>query len=76
VQGSGRRGGCLTQARVGLRRWAWAPVAAETPQTVTAALDPAAPAVDGPVLAPYGPAPFDIADGGTWAIAPWAPPWN
>jgi hypothetical protein len=48
----------------------------ETRQTVTAALDPASPAVDVPVNAPYGPAPFDIADGGIWAIAPWAPPRN
>ncbi|MGY1602443.1 DUF4232 domain-containing protein [Geodermatophilus sp. SYSU D00815] len=49
---------------------------AETPQSVTVALAPGAPAVDVPVAGGHGPAPFDIADGGTWGIAPWAPPWN
>jgi hypothetical protein len=49
---------------------------AETSQTVTAALDPAGPPVEVPITADFGPAPFDIADGGEWGIAPWAPPWN
>ena len=50
---------------------------AETPQTVTVALDPASPAQEAAVNADHGPAPFDIADGGTWGIAPWAsPPWE
>ncbi len=47
---------------------------AETPQTVTVALDPESPAQEAAVNADHGPAPFDIADGGTWEIAPWAPP--
>ncbi|MCA0144285.1 DUF4232 domain-containing protein [Blastococcus sp. LR1] len=47
----------------------------ETPQSMTVALTAAAQAV--PVqVADGSPAPFDIADGGTWAVAPWAPPWN
>jgi hypothetical protein len=45
----------------------------ETRQTVTAAPDPA---VDVPVIAPCGPDLSDIADGGTWVVAPWAPSWN
>jgi hypothetical protein len=49
---------------------------AETPQAVTAALDPASPAVEATLTSDFGPAPFDIADGGEWEIAPWAPPWN
>jgi hypothetical protein len=43
---------------------------------VVRAADPASPAVDVPVIAPYGPALSDIADGGTWVVAPWAPSWN
>ncbi|TFV68144.1 UNVERIFIED_ORG: DUF4232 domain-containing protein [Bacillus sp. AZ43] len=45
----------------------------ETPQSVVAALDATSTLV--PVALPEeaGPAPFDIADGGAWAIAPWAP---
>jgi hypothetical protein len=47
---------------------------AETPQTVTVALNPASPPQEVAVTGDFGPAPFDLADGGTWAIAPWAPP--
>ncbi|MGY1807765.1 DUF4232 domain-containing protein [Blastococcus sp. SYSU D00669] len=49
---------------------------AETPQSVTVALAPGAPAADAAVVGGPGPAPFDLADGGTWGIAPWAPPWS
>ncbi|MFW3172277.1 DUF4232 domain-containing protein [Geodermatophilus sp. CPCC 206100] len=52
----------------------WADAA--TPQSVTVALDPSAePGTAGVVGGPPG-APFDIADGGAWGIAPWAPPGN
>lgn len=43
---------------------------AETPQSVTVDLGDGS--VDVPVVSAYGPAPFDIADGGTWEVAPWA----
>jgi hypothetical protein len=49
---------------------------AETPQSVTVALDPTSPAVEAGIVGGLPGAPFDIADGGTWGIAPWAPPWN
>ena len=49
---------------------------AETPQSVTVALTDGSPAVAATVDAQYGPAPFDLADGGEWEVAPWAPPWN
>ncbi len=48
---------------------------AETPQAVTVALDPAAPPVEAGIVGGSPAAPFDLADGGTWGIAPWAPPW-
>jgi hypothetical protein len=48
----------------------------ETPQSLTAALDATSTLVPAEVAGASGPAPFDIADGGAWAIAPWAPPWN
>ncbi len=48
---------------------------AETPQTVTVALDPTAPPVEVGIVGGPPAAPFDIADGGSWGIAPWAPPW-
>ncbi|TFV52833.1 DUF4232 domain-containing protein [Blastococcus sp. TF02A-35] len=47
---------------------------AGTPQAVTVAVDPSWDPVDVPIVPGSGPAPFDIADGGTWAVAPWAPP--
>jgi Protein of unknown function (DUF4232) len=49
-----------------------------TPQALTVALGPGQPKADARIVAPpgAGPAPFDIADGGAWGIAPWAPPWN
>lgn len=47
-----------------------------TPQSVTAALGPGVPQAAATVIAPGGPAPFDLVDGGAWGIAPWAPPWN
>ncbi|WP_113839330.1 DUF4232 domain-containing protein [Blastococcus sp. TF02A-26] len=47
-----------------------------TPQSVTVAVDPSALPVEVRVEGRGQPAPFDIADGGTWGIAPWAPPWN
>ncbi|MGY5885279.1 DUF4232 domain-containing protein [Modestobacter lacusdianchii] len=47
----------------------------ETPQAVTVALDASSTLVAAE-LDGGGAAPFDIADGGAWAIAPWAPPWN
>jgi hypothetical protein len=49
---------------------------AETPQAVSVALDPSSTLVTAAMPADSGPAPFDIADGGAWGIAPWAPPWN
>jgi hypothetical protein len=48
----------------------------ETPQSLTAALDATSSLVPVEVPGASGPAPFDIADGGAWAVAPWAPPWN
>jgi hypothetical protein len=48
----------------------------ETAQAVTAALDPSSTLVTAAMPADAGPAPFDIADGGAWGIAPWAPPWD
>jgi uncharacterized membrane protein len=48
----------------------------ETPQSVTAALGASSSLVSVEVTAPSGSAPFDIADGGAWAIAPWAPAWK
>lgn len=48
---------------------------AETPQSLTVALDAASPPVP-VVVSASGPAPFDIADGGAWGIAAWAPPWS
>jgi hypothetical protein len=48
---------------------------AETPQALTVALDPASPPV-AVGLPPSDVAPFDLADGGAWGVAPWAPPWN
>jgi hypothetical protein len=47
----------------------------ETPQSVATALDANSSLVSAQVTA-AGPAPFDIADGGAWTIAPWAPPGN
>ena len=47
---------------------------AETSPSVTVALEVPSPPVEvGIVGGPPG-APFDLADGGAWAIAPWAPP--
>jgi hypothetical protein len=48
----------------------------ETPQSLTAALDATSTLVPAEVAGASGAAPFDIADGGAWAIAPWAPPWS
>jgi len=48
----------------------------ETSQSVTAALDATSTLTTVDFSAATGAAPFDIADGGAWAIAPWAPPWN
>jgi hypothetical protein len=48
----------------------------ETPQAVTVALDASTTLVSAALPAGAGAAPFDIADGGAWGIAPWAPPWN
>jgi hypothetical protein len=48
----------------------------ETPQSVTAALDATTSLASVDMTDAPGAAPFDIADGGAWAIAPWAPPWN
>jgi Protein of unknown function (DUF4232) len=48
----------------------------ETPQAVSVALDPSTTLVTAAMPADPGPAPFDLADGGAWGIAPWAPPWN
>jgi Protein of unknown function (DUF4232) len=47
---------------------------AEIPQTVTVALDAASPSVEAGIVGGPPQAPFDLADGGTWAVAPWAPP--
>jgi hypothetical protein len=41
---------------------------------VTVALDPSTTLAPAAVPADVGPAPFDIADGGAWGIAPWAAP--
>ncbi|MPQ98424.1 DUF4232 domain-containing protein [Modestobacter sp. I12A-02628] len=46
----------------------------ETPQSLTVALVAGAPPVDVPFFATYGPAPFDIADGGAWQVGAWALP--
>ena len=46
----------------------------ETPQSVATALDTNSSLVAAQITGVSGPAPFDIADGGAWAIAPWAPP--
>jgi hypothetical protein len=43
---------------------------------VTVALAPGRRAADVRTVSDHGTAPFDLADGGAWAIAPWAPPWN
>ncbi|WP_299954333.1 DUF4232 domain-containing protein [uncultured Modestobacter sp.] len=51
----------------------WADLA--TPQAVTVALD-ASTTLVAAELEGGGAAPFDIADGGAWGIAPWAPPWS
>jgi hypothetical protein len=48
----------------------------ETPQSVATALDADSSLVAAQITGVSGPAPFDIADGGAWAIAPWAPPAN
>lgn len=48
----------------------------ETPQSLTVALAAGSPPVRADVVDDHGPAPFDIADGGAWGIAPWAPPWT
>jgi hypothetical protein len=48
----------------------------ETPQSVATALDANSSLVAAQITGVSGPAPFDIADGGAWAIAPWAPPAN
>ena len=48
----------------------------ETPQSVATALDANSSLVAAQITGVAGPAPFDIADGGAWAIAPWAPPAN
>ena len=47
---------------------------AETPQAVTVALDASTTLVAAVMPAGEGPAPFDLADGGAWGIAPWATP--
>jgi hypothetical protein len=47
---------------------------AETPQAVTVALDATTTLVSAALPAGEGPAPFDLADGGAWGIAPWAGP--
>ncbi|MGY1623084.1 DUF4232 domain-containing protein [Geodermatophilus sp. SYSU D00965] len=49
---------------------------AQTPQSVTVALDAGSPAVEAGIVGGAPQVPFDIADGGAWGIAPWAPPWN
>jgi hypothetical protein len=51
---------------------------ASTPQSLTVALGAGAAPSQARIVAPpgAGPAPFDLADGGTWGVAPWAPPWN
>ena len=49
---------------------------AETAQALTVALDASSTPVAATVQGDSGPAPFDIADGGAWGIAPWAPPWS
>ncbi|MGY1824694.1 DUF4232 domain-containing protein [Geodermatophilus sp. SYSU D00079] len=85
--GNGPTGGPAVAQRVGLvpggtasalltwRTYAgWAD--AETPQSVTVALDPASPAVEAGIVGGPPGAPFDLADGGAWGIAPWAPPGN
>ncbi|MCZ2830502.1 DUF4232 domain-containing protein [Modestobacter sp. VKM Ac-2986] len=46
----------------------------ETPQAVTVALDASSTLVAATVQGGGGAAPFDIADGGAWQIAPWATP--
>lgn len=46
----------------------------ETPQSVATALDANSSLVAAQIAGAPGPAPFDLADGGAWAIAPWAPP--
>ncbi|MGY1748905.1 DUF4232 domain-containing protein [Modestobacter sp. SYSU DS0511] len=45
----------------------------ETPQAVTVALDASTTLVEARLTGHGGSAPFDIADGGAWGIAPWAP---
>ncbi|MGY1855446.1 hypothetical protein [Modestobacter sp. SYSU DS0290] len=45
----------------------------ETPQAVTVALDASSTLVAARVVDRGGSVPFDIADGGAWGIAPWAP---
>ena len=45
---------------------------AESPQAVTVALDATTTLVSAALPAGEGPAPFDLADGGAWGIAPWA----
>ena len=47
-----------------------------TPQSVTVALTTGARPVPAGIVGGPGPAPFDIADGGSWGIGPWAPPWT
>jgi hypothetical protein len=49
----------------------WADV--ETPQSVATALDANSSLVAAQFAGGTSPAPFDLADGGAWAIAPWAP---
>jgi hypothetical protein len=46
----------------------------ETPQSVATALDANSSLVSAQIADVSGPAPFDIADGGAWTIAPWAAP--
>jgi len=47
-----------------------------TPQSVTVALEAGERPVPAGIVGGHGAAPFDIADGGTWGIGPWAPPWR
>ncbi|WP_158544903.1 DUF4232 domain-containing protein [Blastococcus sp. TF02-09] len=49
---------------------------AETAQVLTVALDASSTLTAATVPEDVGPAPFDIADGGAWGVAPWSSPWN
>jgi hypothetical protein len=47
-----------------------------TPQSVTVALTTGTAPLPAGIVGGHGPAPFDLADGGSWGVGPWAPPWN